>query len=406
MVDEKSLLILSLTPVSSEPRVLRQIQVLKDKTWSVTIAGFQGKNPIPKYWNFLELPYISRFSYAHYNQEWRKVWAKIKDTLRLDQTLQIIPGTAEWCLWQQPIYHLLLKTFGNRRFDCVLCHDYYTLPLAFHLLKKGGSVIADLHEHALSQDQSDNFWKNLRYRFWKRPYIHAIQKKYLPRTKALITVCDGIAKELEKTYPQAPKPVVVRNVPFYTKQAFRGVDPTCLKLLYSGALCEGRGLELLLHTATYIQRPVHITLKGPGKTAYLEKLQGLARNMKLNKKISIEPPTPFHDIVSDANTFDVGFFVQPALSAQKLYTLPNKFFEYIMAGLALCVADLPEMAKIVKAHDLGLLVPFDPQEIARRLDALTPAKINQHKKNALKAAQDLCWEQEKQNLERALGESV
>ena len=94
------------------------------------------------------------------------------------------------------------------------------------------------------------------------------------------------------------------------------------------------------------------------------------------------------------------------ISLQKKYTLPNKFFEYVMAGLALCVSDLPEMARIVRGYDLGLLVPgADPQKIAEMLNSLDEKKINYYKQQSLKAAKELCWEVESQKLDCLLKDS-
>ena len=36
-----------------------------------------------------------------------------------------------------------------------MCHDHSTFPLAFHLLKDGGEVYADLHEHALWDEEQE-----------------------------------------------------------------------------------------------------------------------------------------------------------------------------------------------------------------------------------------------------------
>jgi glycogen(starch) synthase len=60
------------------------------------------------------------------------------------------------------------------------------------------------------------------------------------------------------------------------------------------------------------------------------------------------------------------------LSPQRELALPNNFFKYIMAGLSLCVSNLPEMAKIMRQYDLGQLVPdCEPHLIASAINALT-----------------------------------
>jgi hypothetical protein len=94
-------------------------------------------------------------------------------------------------------------------------------------------------------------------------------------------------------------------------------------------------------------------------------------------------------------------------SPQREFTLPNKFFEYIMAGLALCVSNLPEMAKIMRQYDLGPLVPdCEPRLIASAINALTREWIDACKQRSLAAARELCWERENAVFIQALQDSV
>ena len=88
----------------------------------------------------------------------------------------------------------------------------------------------------------------------------------------------------------------------------------------------------------------------------------------------------------------------------KRFTLPNKFFEYVQARLALCVADLPEMARLVKQHELGVLVPhIGPEAIAEQINSLTRERINAYKQASMKAARVLSWQNEAAVMLEAYG---
>jgi glycosyltransferase involved in cell wall biosynthesis len=79
--------------------------------------------------------------------------------------------------------------------------------------------------------------------------------------------------------------------------------------------------------------------------------------------------------------------------------LPNKFFEYVMAGLALCASDRPEMARLIQQYDLGVTIAaVEPKAIAAAINALDPDRIDRFKRNALAAARELCWERESERL--------
>jgi glycosyltransferase involved in cell wall biosynthesis len=142
-----------------------------------------------------------------------------------------------------------------------------------------------------------------------------------------------------------------------------------------------------------------LVLRGYSDPEYVKELWQIARDNGVEDRLIIEPPVPFNQIIPIANLADVGYFVHQDNSPQRRFTLPNKFFEYIMAGLALCVSDLPEMAKIVRAHRLGLLVSeYDEQSIADVINSLTRQSIDVMKKSSLAAARELNWQVEQERL--------
>jgi hypothetical protein len=115
--------------------------------------------------------------------------------------------------------------------------------------------------------------------------------------------------------------------------------------------------------------------------------------------VHLAPPVQMTALVSEAASFDVGFFALPGSSRHNQFALPNKLFEYVMAGLAICVTDLPEMAQLVRQYELGVLIPtVDPGAIAATIGRLDRQCIDHHKRRALAAARELCWERESQRL--------
>ena len=100
--------------------------------------------------------------------------------------------------------------------------------------------------------------------------------------------------------------------------------------------------------------------------------------------------------------FDIGLFALPGHSLHNMFALPNKFFEYIMAGLALCISDLPEMTNLLRAYNLGTIIArVDPDAIATAINSVDPKTIDVFKRNSIKAALELNWENESQKMMRA-----
>jgi glycosyltransferase involved in cell wall biosynthesis len=76
-------------------------------------------------------------------------------------------------------------------------------------------------------------------------------------------------------------------------------------------------------------------------------------------------------------------------------------FEYIIAGLPVVATDFPEIRRIVRRHDVGLLVPSDdPTSLAHALNVLvSDANLREaYAQNASSTAVTLNWEQQESRL--------
>jgi hypothetical protein len=99
---------------------------------------------------------------------------------------------------------------------------------------------------------------------------------------------------------------------------------------------------------------------------------------------------PPEEIVSTLVKYDIGISVIPSQPLSYKYSLPNKFFEYIAAGLAVVIGPSPEMARFVQRYDLGAIAAdFEAKSLANTVKKLSADDINQMKRNSLKAAQSL-----------------
>jgi len=73
----------------------------------------------------------------------------------------------------------------------------------------------------------------------------------------------------------------------------------------------------------------------------------------------------------------------------------------MMAGLALCVSDLPELKYLVQKHQIGVtFTPGDSDSLAKAIANLAKnkEKLIAMQKNSLKASQVLNWEKESEKL--------
>jgi len=136
----------------------------------------------------------------------------------------------------------------------------------------------------------------------------------------------------------------------------------------------------------------------PADPDYLRELHRLGSS---NPRVRFLPPVPMLEIPATLNAYDLGLYLLEPNSFNNRHALPNKFFEFIQARLAIAIGPSPEMARLVRQHDLGIVsADFSPQSLAASLNALTSAQIATCKANSHRAAPLLSWDHEKNNLLR------
>ena len=291
---------------------------------------------------------------------------------------------------------IFYNLFPKLRPAVIFCHDYYTIDFAYELNRKHKiPYYVDCHEYSVGQFPEDKMWSK-----WVSPTVKVIQDIYLPNASGISTVSKGISKFLANDHKLKIPPLVLRSVPFYERQPFNKTGKK-IKVLYHGEIYKTRSLDYAVRSLKYTNKNIHLTLRGYGDENYKKELLEIAKNCGCEKRITIEEPVPFDKIISFANNHDIGYFVSSKFSPQRKHTLPNKFFEYIMAGLCLFVSDVPEMSKIIKQYKCGILAKnLDERLIANMLNNLTPSKIDDMKKNSLEAAKKFNWEKEEAKLKK------
>ena len=92
---------------------------------------------------------------------------------------------------------------------------------------------------------------------------------------------------------------------------------------------------------------------------------------------------------------DVGVVLTQPTHYNNIIGLPNKLFEYLACGLPVVASDLPQMARVVKRHDCGVLVnPAEPEEVADAILRVLeePSATGGFRQTALRASGTLTWE--------------
>lgn len=298
-------------------------------------------------------------------------------------------------LWQQSTTHRALVAAALTLKPAVVhANDWMTLPAALEIKRKTGArVVYDSHEFATAEHEERLYWRLISQRF-----VRAIEGGAIGQADAVVTVSASIADALQSAYGLPTCPRVVANTPRYEAHAFLPVGAR-LEVLFHGLLKPGRGLEMLIDAIALVRRPIRLTIRGFGGRGYVESLK--QRAATAGDRVQFVDAVAPADVVRAAVGADIGVFVADGASRQNDFALPNKVFDYMMAGASVLVGPGRDLSALIAETGAGFVTGAKTaQGLADAMDALSVADIEQAKRQALAAAQRLSWEAQ----ERVLGD--
>jgi glycosyltransferase involved in cell wall biosynthesis len=286
-------------------------------------------------------------------------------------------------------FYLLFK-----RTDIILANDLDTLLPAFLIARmKGKELVYDSHEYFTEAEGLTN------RPFPKKIWL-SIEGFIFPKLQHVITVNETIAGIYRALYHV---PVhVVRNVPMLRKehvQARReefGLPIDKRIILLQGAYIDpDRGGMELAQSMEFLDGALLLII-GSGRD--LENIKRVVAERKLNDRVKFIAKLPFAELQRYTAIADVGVSLDKPLHLNYAYSLPNKLFDYIHAGLPVLVSDLPELRSVVDTYKIGKVVSrVEPREIASALHQMFESgELQTWRSNALKAAQMLNWQNEQE----------
>lgn len=306
----------------------------------------------------------------------------------------LAPQAYDRLFWSYGEYQKAYGLLIQNRYDLIHANDWDGLPVAGRAaLQTGAKVLFDAHEDSLEQ-QADR----LDWRLTKRPYRKALFKKYARGIQRMITVSRGVADNYHKYFGWTMD--VIMNAPAYQPFEFHPVDPEHIKIVHHGVGAPQRRVEEMIEMMDHLDARFTldlILLPGVGYESYMQLLRDMAAQR--NGRVRILDPVKPDQLLSSIAQYDVGISFMEAVQQNHLNALPNKFFDFIMAGLMVFTSDLPMMEKIIREHQIGVVTAAKkPEEKARHLAALTTEQINRCKRNALELAKTMNAEAEMKRL--------
>lgn len=244
----------------------------------------------------------------------------------------------------------------------------------------------------------------------ERKLVGWLERRMIRRAAAVITVSPSIAAAYRERYAAfgLPEVQLVRNIPAPrpTASTSDGVPPDHFRArfgipkgdfiaLYQGAFTYNRGLEMALAAMEGLSDAgIHLVLMGYGP------LQTLVDETAARlPHVHVHPAVPYEEVLEHTRSADVGLVsVKPTCLSYR-FCLPNKLFEYILAGVPVLSNDLPDCRALLEAYGVGSIVEQDDADGWRRaLQDLHQAGTTAFAPGLERAAASLSWEEEAARL--------
>ena len=353
----KTLVIVATTDLATDQRLQRMAEALHGAGWQVTLLG----------------RHLAR-SPALLPQPFRQIRLRLAFTRG---PLFYLAYNLRICLW----------LFFHHPHAITAC-DADTLPGAWLAAwLRGSKLVFDAHEYFSQVPEVVRRARVQRIWAW-------IENTFIPKTDAAYTVGPALAQVFTSLYRRPFG--LVRNLPRQQDYAKIARNPVANRIIYTGALNEGRGLEELLHALILLpNNTAFICGDGPLK----EHLMALVNQLGLQQRVRFTGSLSPAQLRMELAQSWLGFSLLRPVGESYRLSLSNKFFDYIQAGLPQLCPNLPEYEAVLQDFPVGLAVSCRAEAIVEAISRIGEADRYAGMAAACsQAAKRYNWEQEKRSL--------
>ena len=236
-------------------------------------------------------------------------------------------------------------------------HDSNALvPVAIAARRLGVPFVYDAHDVWLGRPRRE---RSRLYFALSQAWYGLVERLLIPRAAATITVSPPIVEHLRRryrlrdvrlvpNYPEVSGPVERREL--RSLPGGEAIDPDRPVVLYLGGLMGGRGLEQLIDAMALVPR-AQLVLLGSGVLVTALRERAASRETSL---VVLEPvPPELVESYAASATVGVSPIVPSCLNYR--YSLPNKLFQTMAAGIPIVASDFPQVREVVLGSGAGLV---------------------------------------------------
>jgi glycosyltransferase involved in cell wall biosynthesis len=289
----------------------------------------------------------------------------------------------------------MIKVGLEEQADVYHSHDLNTLYVgAMCKRKTGARLVYDSHELQTERNRMTKWWR--RWAAWN-------EKRWLPYADGMIVASPSWIDINRQKYGKVPDASVsIINTP-----ALETIDePRDLRgeleipedapiLLYQGSIQENRGIEPAIDAITLLPKAVLVVI---GYGYHRPTLEADVRKRGLTERVKFYGPIPNDELLEWTAAADIGMCNIVNSSLSYYTSLPNKLFEYIIAGVAVIGSDSPEIGRIVQEEGVGEVAdPVDAESLAAATRKIL-SDLDSYRAATKPAAEKYNWGIEEQKL--------
>lgn len=361
---------------------------------NLTLENYRADSPHYTFVEYIEVPPLMRPKFHHrYPAPIRKFVSAA--LLGIEAAKGAFPKIAfENSLWNSSA-RAMREKLKRVSYDYIVVHHIWNLPVAIAISREHTRIILNAHEFYTEQFTEQNWVRGV------KPYYEYVANNYLRRADLVVTVADGIAERYIEDY--GVKAVVLKNAKHLVNMSPSPTRAGTLRLVHHGIAAPARRIENYIELIDLLDErfTMHfflVPVEGHGR--YFDAIE---RRIRGHKRIVMSDPVPSEKIVSAINEFDIGLMLFEPSSFNLQHFLPNKFFEFIQARLAIATWPSMEISGVVKDYGLGVVSEtFSLSSIADELNGLSEEAVKDFKMNCHVASAELSLEGELAKLREVI----
>jgi Glycosyltransferase Family 4 len=359
-----------MSPLAQDARILRQIRHLRQRHDVMVIA----ENPPP-----VELSGASWLGYDAGRGRLSRLWRAVRRRSGTKLGMKWLERLWRW----SPESRAVRKALEANRPDLLLVNEVNPLPVCAAWTKDTGCpMLVDLHEYYPEKSHEEDFIR------LDRPCLEHLLRASAHQISLAMSVNEPIAERYQTEFG-IPCEVLYNAEDITAPPTFRPVNPARIDLVHVGLLDLKRQPHHMVEAMVLAPECFHLHLYFIGDQEALNQFDRDCERIAPGR-VTLHPPVPPSAITETMAQHDIGISVIPPVTWNWVMTAPNKFFSFVAAGLGMVLAPKPWKKSMSERFGFAELTNgYEAEDIAAVLRLLTPERIEEMKRNSVKAASEL-----------------